>query len=149
MPLLCNSLQLCSRTGNWDVIRNLEDHIFVQVGARVTATWAARVGSTRWAWPGRRRGCAAWPCAARGGTRCLSATPREMWSWDRAEWWSLYSRCGMEWTPPGCVKELSPSLSYPACCPRVVCPQDSEASDQGEPCRVLTPFSFLWPFLEA
>ena len=38
----------------------------------------------------------------------------------------------MEWTPPGCVKELSPSLSYPACCPRVVCPQDSEASDQDD-----------------
>lgn len=40
-----------------------------------------------------------------------------------------YTTCGMEWTPPGCVKEVHPSLAYPACCPQVVCPQDNETKE--------------------
>ena len=79
-------------------------------------------------------------CSQRGEQMFVSYT-----TWDvtiMAQWTLDYSRCGMEWTPPGCVKEVQPGLAYPACCPQVVCPQDS---DHGEAHRdFIAPL--LWPF---
>ena len=63
------------------------------------------------------------PVGAKKGTMLIGCRGRRM---KRSLY---YSSCGMEWTPPGCVKEVHPSLAYPACCPQVVCPQDNETKE--------------------
>jgi len=37
-----------------------------------------------------------------------------------------YATCGLSWSPPNCTTKSDPSLPYPHCCPRTVCPQDEE-----------------------
>jgi len=35
-----------------------------------------------------------------------------------------YATCGLSWSPPNCVTTSEPTLPYPDCCPRSVCPED-------------------------
>merc|ERR1712126_580439 len=53
--------------------------------------------------------CARAMCSERGGQLYVS-----------------YATCGLSWSPPNCKTSSDPSLPYPHCCPKSVCPEDAE-----------------------